>query len=70
MKPTCKTCRYREELPIDPNNLQRMAICKRFPPTPVLMPAAPQQMQIVPMFPLAADDMHCFEHSPAEIKLN
>lgn len=64
MTNTCKTCLYREELPIDPNNLQRMSVCKRFPPTPVLMPSGPQQLQIVPMFPIVADDVHCFEYKP------
>lgn len=59
----CSTCRY--SMLSDVNaQLKRLRFCKRFPPTPVLIPTA-RGVQVTPMFPAVTDTEYCGEYTYA-----
>lgn len=61
----CAKCRFTTVEQAPPPNLQKVRLCKRFPPVPVLVPVR-GGATLTAMWPPMQDNGHCHEFSAAE----
>lgn len=69
----CGTCYYSRLVQVAPNVIQRARVCKRMPPTPVLVPMPGQDgrpvLNITAQSPVVQDKDVCYEWDLAEVAL-
>lgn len=61
----CLSCRHAKPAQAPDGRIDfNVKICVRMPPTPILLPAAPGQVQLSVMFPTVGKGVVCGEHDP------
>lgn len=70
IKRDCMTCKYRDTIFAPPPSIERMNLCRRFPPVTTVMPG-PQGFAVGSSFPAVGPDVWCHEWTaePAANKL-
>lgn len=61
----CVNCKFARRMRLDPSQITKTLICKRLPPTAVLIPQAGGFMPAAISAPVP-DHFFCFEFKPAE----
>lgn len=64
----CGTCRFVDVVAIDPGTLQKIRVCRRFPPMPVIQVGPNGQpgmsMQFPNAHPMVWETHYCHEYAP------
>lgn len=60
IKRDCMTCKYRDTLYAPPPSIEKLSICRRFPPATTVMPT-PQGVAVGSSFPTVAQGAWCYE---------
>ena len=66
---SCEACKFSMQAEMNPQTLQRVRRCFRFPPHITSLPS-PQGVAQATAFPQVGDAQWCFEFAPKPVKLS
>lgn len=59
----CAICRYKIDQQMPPPEIRRVMVCRRFPPTTVMVPMSGGHNQ-ASAFPIVGEGLWCYEWAP------
>lgn len=65
IKRDCMTCKFRDTIYAPPPSIERLNICRRFPPVPIIM-QTPQGIAATASFPAVGPGTWCHEWTADE----